>query len=276
MSNQIELIKEKLQEADYVLVGCGFDLEKNLTNLEEQYYEPVSKMGITSKETLAEKVQEKEAVEWIDAILKSWYQKNHTLPVYQQLYETIKEKNYFILSMNTSQYLLQAGFDEKKIVMPCGNEGLFQCSKSCTHKIEENESYVADFVKRLPEILPELQMGRSIQEYMPLCETCKERLTFNVRSQVETYVEEGYLPQWQAYMQWIARTLNRKLVLLELDVNFTLPSLIRWPFEKNAYINNKALLVRVNKTFPQLSEEIHGKGVPVPMSAEEFLELVNK
>ena len=275
MSNQMELIKSKIEEADYILVGCGLGFEKG-AYLEEDVYKPLAKLGINSKDKLLEELLDDEAASWIHQILVNYYNKQNTLKSYSLLNELIKDKNYFVLSMNTSELIMQCGLEQSKIVMPCGNEGMFQCSKSCTHDIHMNQDYVVKFVEQLSVIINDVKSGKSIKEYLPKCKECSEPLTFNVRANVESYVEEGYLPQWQNYMQWLSRTLNKKLLLIELDVNFTLPSLIRWPFEKNAYLNNKAFLIRVNQEFPQLPEEINGKGISVAMSANEFLEVVNK
>ncbi|WP_455716547.1 hypothetical protein [Anaerosporobacter sp.] len=276
MNNQMDLIKSKIEEAEYILVGCGLGFENTESIAEEVIYKPLATIDINGKAKLQEELQDEEAVNWIHQILVNYYNKQNTLEVYSKLYELVKDNNYFILSMNTSELIMQSGLDQSKIVMPCGNEGLFQCSKSCTHNIHLNNEYVENFVGQLPEIIKSIKSGESVKAYLPYCKECNEPLTFNVRANVDNYVEEGYLPQWQKYMEWLSRTLNRKLLLIELEVNFTLPSLIRWPFEKNAYLNNKAFLVRVNHEFPQLSEEISGKGISIHKSAAEFLDMINK
>ncbi|MBS5931714.1 MAG: hypothetical protein KIC94_02470 [Clostridiales bacterium] len=276
MDNQMDLIKSKIEEAEFILVGCGLGFETIGSFEEAEIYKPLSELGINGKAKLLEELHDEEAVNWIHQVLVNYFNKEHTLQAYSNLYELIKDKNYFVLSMNTSELIMQSGLDHSKIVMPCGNEGVFQCSKSCTHDIHPNRDYVLNFVEQLPDIMGAVKSGKSIKEYLPYCKECSEPFTFNVRANVDSYVEEGYLTQWQNYMQWLSRTLNRKLLLIELEVDFTLPSLIRWPFEKNAYLNNKAYLIRVNHQFPQLAEEISGKGISVSMTADEFLEVVNK
>ena len=65
----------------------------------------------------------------------------------------------------------------------------------------------------------------------------------------EEYDESMYLPQWEVYTKWLQNTLNHKLCILELGVGFAYPSVIRFPFEKIAYFNQKARLVRVHSEF---------------------------
>lgn len=76
---------------------------------------------------------------------------------------------------------------------------------------------------------------------------------------------------WEAYTGWLAGTLNRELVILELGEGFQNPSLIRWPFEKTVMLNQKAFLFRVHRQFSQIPEEIKEKAVPVAESSVDFI-----
>lgn len=78
--------------------------------------------------------------------------------------------------------------------------------------------------------------------------------------------------QWNGYTGWLAGTLNRTTVLLELGEGFAHPSLIRWPFERTAAINQKARLYRVHKTFYQITEELKEKAAAVKADSVEFME----
>lgn len=77
--------------------------------------------------------------------------------------------------------------------------------------------------------------------------------------------------KWNDYTMWLQHTLNKNLLLIELGVGFGAPTVIRWPFEKVTMLNNKAFLYRVNEKFPQLSEEIKGKGKSIKASVGEFI-----
>ncbi|MDD3795431.1 MAG: hypothetical protein PHE06_05595 [Lachnospiraceae bacterium] len=73
--------------------------------------------------------------------------------------------------------------------------------------------------------------------------------------------------QWNAYLSWLSATLGHRLCILELGVGFANPQVIRWPFEKTAVFNQKSSFVRVNQKFPQLSEELAGKGISIAENA---------
>lgn len=158
---------------------------------------------------------------------------------YEALYELIKEKDYYIVTTLTDGAIYEMPFDKNKIVAPCGNIHWRQCSKACTKDIwEENE---------VPE---------------DVCPHCKAPLTGNT-IKAETYIEEGYLPRWKDYMKWQTGTINRSLVILELGEGFATPTVMRWPFEKIIYFNQKSRLYRINESFYQLPKEAEERGVSV-------------
>lgn len=207
--------------------------------------------------------------------------KQHLLRAYETLSEMIKDKDYFIVTMATDALIYEtslgsrtdaavhaetdaekvesaacASLDEKlmtaldrafpkpekpretrwqRIVAPCGNETWRQCTAACTKDIWE------------PGELPE-----------DTCPHCGAPLTGNT-VEADTYIEEGYLPQWSRYTGWLTGTLNRELLILELGVGFEKPGIIRFPFEKTAFFNRKSFLYRVNEKFPQVTEELKGR-----------------
>ena len=82
--------------------------------------------------------------------------------------------------------------------------------------------------------------------------------------------------EWDRYTLWLSRTLNRKLVLLELGEGFAHPSLIRWPFERTTFINHKAYLYRIHKSLYQITDELAGKAMGIHADSVEFLADWNK
>lgn len=75
---------------------------------------------------------------------------------------------------------------------------------------------------------------------------------------------------WSRYLHWLGFTLNQKLCVLELGVGFANPNVIRFPFEKTCYFNQKSRYIRVNKNFPQLSAEIAERGISIAKDPVEF------
>lgn len=173
---------------------------------------------------------------------------------YAGLRRLLGKKPYFVVTMNTDDLILGAGLEEERIVAPCGSMGKMQCTE---HIVEAKQ--IRD------EVLKTGDVSRAV------CPICGRPLQFHTIA-AEGYLEEGYLPQWEKYTRWLQNTLNRRLCILELGVGFHYPQVVRFPFEKTAYYNKKAMLIRVNGRFPQLPAELEGKGISVPMSPGRFLE----
>lgn len=171
---------------------------------------------------------------------------------YQALCSLTEGKDYFIITTVTDGLIRENAPDQSRITAPCGNEQWKQCSKACTKDIWEPG-----------EILD------------GICPHCGAPLTGNTIF-ADTYIEEGYLPQWKAYQEWLGRTLNRELLAVELGEGFQLPKLIRWPFEKTVFFNKKAHMYRVNETFAQISEDIGEKAVSVQVNSVDFIRMAAK
>ena len=77
--------------------------------------------------------------------------------------------------------------------------------------------------------------------------------------------------QWEKYMKWLQGTVNRKLCVLELGVGMLYPTVIRWPFEKVVYFNQKSNIFRIHSKLYQLTEEIKDRGYKIEKKPMDFL-----
>lgn len=166
---------------------------------------------------------------------------------YEALAAFCEGKNYFVVTLATDATIFASGLEAKRIVAPCGNKSWQQCPEACTKDIWEKG---------------EVPDGR--------CPHCGKPLTENTIA-CENYIEEGYLPQWKVYQDWLSKTLHKPLLLFELGVGFQTPTVIRWPFEKLVFFNQSAHMYRINKKFYQITEEIKERAVPIPEDSLEFL-----
>ena len=98
----------------------------------------------------------------------------------------------------------------------------------------------------------------------------KKFLVFN-NIDAEKYNEEGYLRKWMIYKKWLQGTVNKNLCILELGVGMNYPSVIRWPFEKIAFYNQKSELFRVHSRLYQITEEIKDRGYGICQKPEDFI-----
>ena len=179
---------------------------------------------------------------------------DETIEVYNVLAKLLEGKNYFVVTLCDDDKIYKSNFREDRIVAPCGTYTRLQCEEVCSEDIYSVQDYIE-----------QLENGEEL-----FCPKCGKKLVMN-RIYNRKYSEEGYLKQWQLYMKWLQGSVNRKLCVLELGVGMKYPSVIRWPFEKVAFINQKAKFIRVHDYLYQLTEDLKEKGISVQMSPVEFL-----
>lgn len=255
---QKELI-EKITDAQMVLVGIGEEFNESFMDI-AKFPDLMSAL---------EEVDVDPSLEWTVKFLERLYLRQHNegklIEAYQNLYELIKDKDYFIITTCIDENIKKADFDRERLVEPCGNYELFQCSEKCSNKLYPAKEF-SDLVNQA--LLDKVGLD-SLE--IPKCPACGKPLTFNNILCERNYVEEGYQPQWEKYTKWLQLTLNKKLCILELGVGMNLPNIIRWPFEKVAFYNQKSSFFRVNESLYQLTEELSSRGISISMNAVEFL-----
>lgn len=225
-------IKDKIADADMVLIGIGEEFEIKDSERENE----------DGEKAVARRKRS-----------------------YHQLKELVGEKNYFLVTLCTDSIIYEADFDKERIVEPCGSLYRLQCSSKCTSDIYEPDEQQIVKIRELIE-------GKCEEEDVCLstCPKCGAPLAFNT-VWTENYVEEGYLDRWQFYNKWLQGTLNRKLCILELGVGLRFPTVIRWPFEKVTYFNQKATLFRVHSKLYQTTQEIKERSEAIQSDPIEFL-----
>lgn len=256
----MENIIKAVEDAECVLIGIGYgfeytDYDENIRKIFEEK---------RKKENLGKEV------EWLVPFLKSYSCKNHKdirlQNAYEHLYQLVKDKNYFVVTLNDDDQIFQSGFPADKITAPCGSMSRLQCMNGCEGSMKESETTVNDIINEIKNSEKKLDEIK-----IPCCEKCGGQLVFNTAEQ-EKYLENGYIKSWEKYRMWLTGTLNKKICILELGTDFKYPSIIRWAFEKVAYINEKAVFIRINEKYPQFTEELKGKAYAYKENPIEFFQ----
>ncbi len=183
------------------------------------------------------------------------------------LQKLLAGKDSFLISTVTDGLLPYAGFPTDRMVLPCGREDRLQCSAGCQETWYEERELEKDWEQLSEDWL-------SPKGAFPPCPHCGAPLAFAVREEGIAYREEGYLPDWKRYLDWLSGTLRRKALFLELGENLAQPTVIRWPFEKMTYLNERARLIRVHKTLSQTPVELAGKCLRFAMDPYEWTERI--
>ena len=261
ISEKRKLMLEKILDADMVLVGVGEEFNENFEDIG----------SFPHLMSALEEVDVNQMLEWTVPFLEHRFLMEHNdgrlVEAYRNLYELIKDKNYFVITTCIDENIKKAAFDTDRLVEPCGNYEMLQCSEKCCNERYSSKEF-SDLVHQA--ILDGVGLD-SLE--MPICPVCGKPLAYNNILCEQNYVENGYQKQWEKYRKWLQMTLNKKLCILELGVELNLPNIIRWPFEKVAFYNQKASFFRVNTSMYQMTEELSDKGISIGMNAVAFLQM---
>lgn len=247
-------ILEELQAADMLLIGVGEEFEERaFLEAQPEYGNAAEYLGQIGHMELLPLLA--------DEIIRN---RGRAVTALKRLYQTVKDKNYFLISTCQTDILKAAGFPQSRTVMPCGTLSKKQCVCGCEQSLET----VSELERT--ELYRAIVGRDGSLDVLGRCPQCQGEMALN-NIYLEKYMESSYLEDWSRYTKWLQGTLNRRVCILELGVNMDYPTVIRFPFEKTGYYNQKAFFVRVNGRLYHLTKELHERGVSIAKNAIDWL-----
>ena len=177
-------------------------------------------------------------------------------PVYKELLNLVKDKDYFVITTNVDHQFQKAGFDKKRLFYTQGDYGLFQSVNPALRKTYDNEDWVmeameaqgfirdSDGVFQVPES-GELKMTIPT-ELIPICPDDGSDMTMNLRAD-DTFVEDdGWHRAAEAYTDFLRNHEDLHVLYLELGVGANTPMIIKYPFWRMTMANAKAVYACLN------------------------------
>ena len=261
-SAQIKNLQTTLSEADTVVIGAGAGLstsagfvytgerfEKHFHDFAEKYhFNDMYSGGFYPYDTLEEHWAYWSRYIWINRYTPA------PKPVYNDLLELIKDKDYFVLTTNVDHQFQKAGFDKHRLFYTQGDYGLFQCSRPCCQKTYGNEEIVRQMVEQQCNM-------RVPSELVPHCPVCGRPMTMNLRCD-DTFVEdEGWHRAAERYANFLRTREGQKILFLELGVGNNTPVIIKYPFWQMTAKNPNATYVCINLGEAYAPREIEARSI---------------
>ena len=261
-SKPMERLKAALQDCDTVVIGAGAGLstsagfvytgerfEKHFHDFAERYhFNDMYSGGFYPYDTLEEHWAYWSRYIWINRYTPA------PKPVYNDLLELIKDKDYFVLTTNVDHQFQKAGFDKKRLFYTQGDYGLFQCSEPCCQKTYDNEEIVRQMVEQQCNM-------RVPSELVPHCPVCGRPMTMNLRCD-DTFVEdEGWHRAAERYANFLRTREGQKILFLELGVGNNTPVIIKYPFWQMTAKNPNATYVCINLGEAYAPREIEARSI---------------
>ena len=265
--------KQAIKQADYIIIGAGAGLstaagllysggkfEKDFKEFIEKYHFD----NLYSASFYEFKTQEEKWAFFAKMIKLNRYNEK-PLKLYQELYEIVKNKEYFVLSTNVDGQFYNSGFDKDKVFEVQGDYEYLQCKNACHNKLYNNRDLVEKWLQNTKdcEIPSNLIMK---------CPVCGGNMDMNLRKDANFVQDENWYIQSEKYEDFLSRSKGKNVVLLEIGVGFNTPGIIRFPFEQMTANNVKTTLIRINKDYPNPMLEIKNKIISFDEDTNKIIE----
>ena len=261
-SEQLERLQTALQDCDAVVIGAGAGLSTSAgfiytgERFEKYFSDFAQKYGIQDMYSggfYPFASPEEHWAYWSRYIYINRYL-DAPKPVYEDLLNLVRDKDYFVITTNVDHCFQKAGFDKKRLFYTQGDYGLFQCSEPCCQETFENETVIREMVERQENM-------KVPTELLPVCPRCGKPMTMNLRSDDKFVEDEGWHRAAERYENFLRTRAGQKILFLELGVGYNTPVIIKYPFWQMTAKNPNAIYACINQGQAVCPPEIEQRSI---------------
>ena len=177
-------------------------------------------------------------------------------PVYRDLLQLIRDRDFFVITTNVDHQFQRAGFPKERLFYTQGDYGLFQTRDGRNGKTYDNEAWVQramaaqGFVRDEAGVF-QVPADRRItmtlpKELIPVSPDDGSAVTMNLRSD-DTFVEDqGWHRASAAYAAFVETCAKKRVLYLEIGVGANTPIIVKYPFWALTLENPKATYACLN------------------------------
>lgn len=249
MEEQVHEVLSKINKADSILIGAsnglaisgGYNIFAEDASFIHHFGDFREKYGFRSilQGSFYAYPSEEEKWAFYSRMYAYFLNNKEATPVMKNLYELVKDKNYFVVTSNTDSHFTDAGFQKERLFEIEGNSRYLQCSQGCHHLI-----YPGDEI--LGEMSRSQDNGKVPSSLIPKCPECGGPMQVHVEVDRNFLRGEAWETSLQAYQDFIGNAHGKKLVLLELGVGAR-NQLIKAPFMNLTNLEEHSTYITFNQ-----------------------------
>ena len=273
----IQKLKEEIENSEYILIGAGAGLSTSAGFLydgkrfEDNFKDYIKKYGFTDMYSAGfynfPTLEEYWAYFSLNVYINRFdIEENET---YLNLYNIVKNKNYFVITTNVDGRFADSKFDKDKIFAVQGDFSLFQCSKPCRQETFYNEKYIREMIKYKKEM-------KIPTELIPKCPYCGRNMSMNLRVDSTFVQDKNWDKQKSKYENFLKNSYNSKILFLELGVGFNTPSIIKYNFWRMTLNNKKSVYSSINLGECYGASDIEERSICIDADISEVLKKLIK
>ena len=277
LEQRINQAREAIKKSEVILIGGGAGLsaaaglDYSGKRFTDNFADFIEKYGITDMYAgsfYPFKTEEELWAHWARHIEINRYAIPAT-GLYQDIFELVRQKEFFVLSTNVESQFVKAGFPEEKVFEIQGDYAFIQCSKACHDTLYDN----AEMIKKM---LANTHDCKIPTELVPKCPVCGGSMDVNLRHNQYFVQDNAWYVAEKRYEAFLSASQGKKLTLLEFGVGFNTPGIIRYPFETMTYQNPQATLIRFNRDYPMGAKENAEKTISFSEDIGQIVEALIK
>ena len=287
---QIAALKTELETADAIVIGAGAGLSTSAgftysgERFEKYFFDFHEKYGFEDMYSggffVMRLAPEEAWAYWARNIYINRYM-DPPKPVYNDLYDLVKDKDYFVITTNVDHCYQKAGFDKSHLFYTQGDYGLFQSVNPKIKKTFDNEEWVMKAMEAQGFVRDEngffaVPEDKGIKmriptELIPKCPDDGSDMTTNLRVDNSFVEDEGWHRASKAYSDFLQKHDGQHVLFLEVGVGSNTPVIIKYPFWRMTHANRKAVYACLNYDEAFAPNEIAGRSICLDGDVGEVL-----
>ena len=277
----LDRLKNEIETADAIVIGAGAGLSTAAgftysgERFEKYFFDFAARFGIQDMYSGGFYPFPDDETRW------AWWARHIYFnryveapkPVYRDLYELVKDKDYFVITTNVDHQFQTAGFDKKRLFYTQGDYGLFQSVNPKIRKTYDNEEWVMKAMEAQGFVRNEkgtfdVPVDRKISmriptELIPKCPDDGSDMNMNLRSDDSFVEDEGWHKASAAYSDFLRRHEGLHVLFLELGIGMNTPIICKYPFWQMTNDNPKAVYACLNYNEANCPKQIEKQSIVI-------------
>lgn len=277
MKELYKKIKKVINDADAILIGAsnglsiseGYNIFADNTWFQDNFGDFRNKYGIHSilEGSFYNFPSPEEKWAFSSRLISRKNYLEEPSQMMKNLYALVRDKDYFVVTSNTEDHFVPAGFSREQVFEMEGRMTESRCSSGCCENVYENREDVLRMADAEANCLIP-------SELIPRCPHCGSPLTVNIADSNSFFQTEHFQKKMQDYQNFIRKYHEKNLVILELGVGWR-NRMIKEPLMQLTASEPNAVYITFNKGEVYIPSEITDKSIGVDgdiaTSMEEIL-----
>jgi len=289
-AGQLAFLKKEISDADAIVIGAGAGLSTSAgftysgERFKKYFFDFEEKYGFHDMYSGGFYVMRLEPeiswAFWARNIYINRYL-DPPKPVYRELLDLVRDKDYFVITTNVDHQFQRAGFDKKRLFYTQGDYGLFQSVNPALRITWDNEDWVMKaleaqgFIKDREGIFQVPENGKLLMRIpaglIPKCPVDGSDVTMNLRADNSFVEDEGWRRASAAYSDFLRHHEKLHVLYLELGIGANTPVIIKYPFWQMTMTNDRAVYACLNYGEAYCPQEIADRSICINGDIREIL-----